>query len=138
MENAARLLTDAVNAAIAVGIEINIAEGAELGVVCTSTAQPLWELDPMVGRVSVLGAVLMALQPPLADEDAALSHVFGSRPEFHEGIEDGASGVINCSHEDRLYSEGHTIGKEIRGLIQRRYGIPVERSSIETTEEIEA
>jgi len=63
--------------------------------------------------------------------------VFQSRPEFHEGIEDGAAGRRNLAHDDHLYCAGHLLGVQIRELIQRRYGIPVERPSIEITEEID-
>src|SRR5438876_1046192 len=83
---------------------------AALGVVCSSTAEPAWGLDPMAHEISPLGAVLLSMQPPLADEDRALAHVFGSRPEFHEGIEDGASGRRNISHDDHLYNDGHLLG----------------------------
>lgn len=135
MGRCAQILTDAVNAAIATGLVVST-ESDALGVVCNSTADPLWELDPMAHELSPLGAVLLAMQPPLADDDRALAHVFGARPEFHEGIEDGASGRRNISHDDRLYSDGHLLGVQIRELIQRRRGIPVERSVIEITEEI--
>ena len=137
MGTAAQILTDSVNAAIAVGLTISL-DSDMLGVVCTSSEAPLWEIDPMAKEISPLGAVLLATQPPLVDEDRALAHVFGSRPEFHEGIEDGACGRRNLARDDRLYTEGHLLGVQVRELIQRRYGIPVERSSIEITEEIDA
>ncbi len=137
MSNAAQLLTDAVNAALNAGIAVST-DSDMLGVVCTSSESPLWELDPLAKEIAPLGAVLLATQPPLADEDRALSHVFQSRPEFHEGIEDGAAGRRNLAHDDQLYTAGHLLGVQIRELIQRRLGIPIERSSIEITEEIDA
>jgi len=134
---AAQILTDSVNAAITAGYVVSI-ESDMLGVVCTSSEAPLWEVDPMAKEISPLGAVLLATQPPIVDEDVALSHVFGTRPEFHEGIEDGAAGRRNLAHDDRLYCEGHVLGVHVRELIQRRRGIPVERTSIEVTGEIDA
>jgi len=113
---AARILTDAVNAAHTRGLTVTTA--ADLGVIATSTQRPAWELDPRASAVSVLGAVLLAHQPPVVDVDHALAYVFRTRPEFCEGIEDGVSGNHGGAESvDQLFREGWFIGVQMRTLV---------------------
>lgn len=148
---AARILTDALNQAHARGLTVSTE--ADLGVVATSTQQPAWEPDPRSAAISVLGCVLLAHQPPIADADAALSYIFGgTRPEFHEGIEAGVSGEPAPETADRLYADGYFIGVQMRVLVwtvpcgthmvrfprgercpRCAEGVPVERSATEVT-----
>lgn len=148
---AARILTDAVNAAHTRGLTVSTE--ADIGVVATSTHKPAWEVDQRAKTISVLGAVLLEHQPPLADVDAALSYVFGgTRPEFHEGIEEGVTGKPAPETADRLFAEGYFLGVQMRTLVWTvpcpthlaRYprgqkcpkcaaGVPAERSASETT-----
>lgn len=148
---AARILTDAVNVAHARGLTVSTRR--DLGVVCVSIVEPSWQLDPRASAVSVLGALLLERQPPIVNIDQALSWVFGSRPEFHEGIEEGVAGVDGGGRStDRLFAEGWFIGVQMRTLVSTvpcpthltRYprgercprcaeGVPVERPAAETT-----
>jgi len=126
---AARILTDAVNAAHDRGLTVVAAR--DLGVICTSIVEPTWEVDPRAATaISPLGAVLLDRKPPIVNIDMALSWVFGSRPEFHEGIEDGVVGQRDMRRDDKLYLDGVFIGAQLRELIQRRQGVPIERSAI--------
>jgi len=146
---AARILTDAVNAAHARGLTVTTAR--DLGVVCPSIVDPSWEIDPRASAVSVLGAVLLDRQPPIVDIDHALAYVFGTRPEFHEGIEWGAAGKPAPETADRLFADGYFLGVQMRTLVAtvpcgvhltrylrgercpRCVGAPVESSPTETT-----
>ncbi len=112
---AARILTDSVNAAHATGLTVTT--DADLGVVCLSSASPTWAPDPHAYAVSVLGAVLLAHQPPIVGVDQALAHVFGSRPEFVQGIEDGVSGKAAPEVADALYGDWYFLGVQLRTLV---------------------
>jgi hypothetical protein len=150
---AAQILTDSLNAAHAAGLTVSTAP--DLGVICTSTAHPKWEPEAFAPAVSVLGAVLLARQPPIVDVDEALAYVFGHRPEFAEGIEDGVGGKPAPETADRLFCEGYFLGVQMRTLVATvpcalhltRYprggkcpdcaaGVPVERPA-ETTERMQ-
>lgn len=129
---AARIVTEAINKAHDLGLFVSTAR--DLGVVCASIVEPKWEVDPHAGRtLSALGAVLLHRSPPIVDIDMALSWIFGSRPEFHEGIEDAVAGERDVSRDDQLYCDGVFLGIQVRGLILRRQGVPVERSGDEIT-----
>lgn len=147
---AAQILTDALNAAHARGLTVST--DSDLGVICTSTAQPKWEPAAFAPAVSVLGCVLLAHQPPIADVDAALTHVFGTRPEFHKGIEEGVAGKPAPETADQLFAEGYFLGVQMRTLVwtvpcgthmvrfprgglcpQCAAGVPVPRSADEIT-----
>lgn len=112
---AARILTDAINAAHAAGLTVSTA--ADIGVICLSSAGPAWAPDPRATAVSVLGCVLLAHQPPIVEIDHALAHVFGTRPEFAEGVEDRVSGKAAGESGDRLYGDGYFVGVQLRSLV---------------------
>lgn len=112
---AARILTDALNAAHARGLTVST--DADIGVVASSTQQPAWEVDPRVSAVSILGCVLLAHQPPIADIQKALTHVFEEPAEFCEGIEHGASGKPAPENAGRLYADGYFLGIQMRTLV---------------------
>lgn len=133
---AARIVTDAINKAHDRGLFVSTAR--DLGVICSSIVDPAWEVDPRGGRtVSVLGAVLLEHSPPIVSIDQALGWIFGSRPEFHEGIEDGVASERDVSRDDLLYRDGVFLGIQVRELIRRRQGVPVERAADEITRKIE-
>ncbi len=147
---AARILTDSLNAAHGTGVTVTT--GTDLGVVCTSTADPRWEIDPRASAVSLLGCVLLIKQPPIADAEKALSHVFDTRREFINGIELGVTGEAAPEVADELLAEGYFLGVQMRTLVatvpctlhltrfprggmcpQCAGAVPVERSTTETT-----
>jgi hypothetical protein len=131
----ARVVTEAINRAHDRGLFVSTAR--ELGVICESTAEPRWIVDARGGRsVSVLGAVLLDRSPAISDIDQALAAVFESRPEFHEGIEDAVAGERDVSRDDLLYRDGVFLGMQIRELIRRRQGVPIEREADEITRKI--
>lgn len=136
--NIRRLLTDAINAAHAAGLTVTTA--AELGVVCASTAKPRWEVDPLNQKLSPLGALLAARQPPIPRADKALTHLLEVGPGWVEGFELGCAGARPHSQSKRLdqllFSDGFKMGVEFRSLLHRRAGVPVERPADETTDRI--
>jgi hypothetical protein len=150
VSGAARILTDALNQAHARGLTVST--DADLGVIATSTHRPGWEVDPRARAVSVLGCVLLAHQPPIVDVDHALAYVFGTRPEFAEGIEEGCAGKPAPDTADRLFCDGYVLGVQMRVLVwtvpcavhltrfrrgercpQCADGVPVPRPAAETT-----
>lgn len=152
---AARLITDAINAAHLLGIAVTT--DPRLGVKCPSTEKPRWERDPATPAVSPLGAVLLHLQPPIPLADDALIHVLGSKMLFHLGIEDGCGGApvstnLTRGPDGQLYRDGWMLGKVVRTFLatevcephRTRYargercpkcraGVPVERPEGDVT-----
>src|SRR5205807_8062164 len=64
----------------------------EIGVRCTADA-PRWEHDPNALAISCLGAVLLIKQPGIRDYHEALASALGVRLYWHQGFEDGCSGL---------------------------------------------
>jgi hypothetical protein len=136
----AAIVRDAVNEANIRGIPVS-ADATYSGVVCNSTHQPRWERDKSTEVVSVLGAVLLVAQPPIPDLDDALKFALGTQIEWHLGLELGVAGAVpsealNKSPRARLAGQGYAAGAELRAMLHRRAGVPIERSPVETTDRI--
>ncbi len=130
------IIRRAVNAAHAAGLTVSTVP--DLGVHCTSTHDPRWEVEQRVQVLSPLGAVLLALQPHIVDADAALAHVLGVNRIWVQGFDEGQSGeksnlLVNEGPAARLYNDGWKAGVEFRAIMHRRAGVPVERPANETT-----
>lgn len=125
------IIRRAVNAAHDAGITVSTVP--DLGVHCTSTMDPRWEVEQRVQVVSPLGAVLLALQPHIVDADAALSHVLGVGKLWVIGFDDAVGGAKQVSEASRLYGDGFAAGVEFRAIMHRRAGVPVERADDQPT-----
>lgn len=134
------LIRKCVNAASATGLTVSAV--AELGVHCTSTHAPRWEVEPRADVISPLGAVLLAEQPQIADADAALAHVLGANRIWIMGFDEGQSGqksdlLVEAGPAARLYGQGYAAGVEFRGALHKRLGVPVERTADEPTNPVQ-
>ncbi len=130
------IIRKAVNAAHAAGLTVSTVP--DLGVHCTSTHAPRWEVEQRVQVISPLGAVLLALQPAIVDADAALAHALGVNRIYILGFDEGQSGLksnllIDEGPAARLYGQGFAAGVEFRAIMHRRAGVPVERAPDEPT-----
>lgn len=131
------LIRQAVNAADRMGITVSTVQS--LGVHCTSTHAPRWERDGRTDCVSPLGAVLLVMQPPVPDIDAAIAHALGVSTLWCIGFDDGQakqppSNAFAAGPARRLYAEGFEAGTTFRAVMHRRQGVPVERPLGQDTE----
>lgn len=127
------LIREAVNAATKAGVTVSTVQS--LGVHCTSTHAPTWERDGRTDCVSPLGAVLLVMQPPVSDVDAAVAHALGVSTLWAIGFDDGCSkqppsGAFAVGPAKLLYAQGFEAGTTFRAALHRRQGVPVERSPL--------
>jgi len=128
------IIRRAVNAAHAAGLTVSTVP--DLGVHCTSTHAPRWEVEQRVQVVSPLGAVLLMIQPTIPDADKALSHVLGVGKLWVIGFDEACGGAKQVSETSRLYGEGFAAGAEFRAVMHLRQGVPVARPA-EVTEPVQ-
>jgi hypothetical protein len=120
--NPARIVTDAILAAV--DKHLKVSSNPDLGVHCTSTYAPGWEVDPRASAISPLGAVLLARQPEINEPIAALVHALGVGFMWQEGFDHGcAADALNENHlaglDRDLYRDGYKVGAEARVLLNR-------------------
>lgn len=116
----ARVITEAINAAQLRGLDIWTRPG--LGVVCRSTAEPVWEKESAAEAVSALGAVLLHLQPKIPNADRALMEALQVNGAWIFGFEDGVGRLAENARLKKapcaqLYNAGRLLGIETRALI---------------------
>lgn len=104
------------------------------GVMLASTLVPSWERDPKCERVSPLGAVLLALQPPVPSLDKALVAALDVSTIWILAFEFGAAGIEMDERLKRvpaklLAAEGYAAGDALRTSM----GVPSARAATETT-----
>lgn len=133
----ARIVTESINAALKRGLTVSSAP--DLGVACTSTYAPAWELDPRAGAISPLGAVLLIVQPKVTEPVAALVHALGVGSMWQEGFSDGCAKEdprenLEAGPDGLLYADGYRVGGQTRALLHRALGVPVLRDADEITE----
>lgn len=108
----------------AVDRHLTVSSKPDLGVHCTSTHAPAWELSPRAEAISPLGAVLLSKQPQVSEPVAALAHVLGVGWMWQQGFDHGcAAEPLNKNHiiglDRALYADGYAVGAEVRVLLNR-------------------
>lgn len=130
------IIRSAVNAATGCGLTVSTVP--HLGVHCTSTHAPRWEIEARVEVISPLGAVLLAEQPRIPDADRALADALGVNTIWVIGFDHAQAGEKKSEAYVRgqaaeLYAQGYAAGEKFRTEMHRRQGVPLERSATETT-----